>query len=141
MGADIQVLNERVQGGEPVADLHVQYAGLKGIHVPEALVPLAIDEFPAIFAAAALAKGTTRVTGAHELRVKESDRLAAMADGLRAVGVAVEEFDDGYWGPLREHDRAVRDELMDGRRHVFEAEMKERRRTHGRSGHEARPAD
>ncbi|MEK8072513.1 hypothetical protein [Rhodococcoides navarretei] len=53
----------------------------------------------------------------------------------------VEEFDDGYWGPLREHDRAVRDELMDGRRHVFEAEMKERRRTHGRSGHEARPAD
>lgn len=53
----------------------------------------------------------------------------------------VEEFDDEYWSPLREHDRAVRDELMDGRRHVFEAEMKERRRTHGRSGHEARPTD
>ncbi|MDV8020224.1 hypothetical protein [Rhodococcus sp. IEGM 1330] len=53
----------------------------------------------------------------------------------------VEEFDDGYWGPLREHDRAVRSELMDGRRHVFESEMKERRRTHGRSGHEARPTD
>nr|WP_314142012.1 hypothetical protein [uncultured Rhodococcus sp.] len=53
----------------------------------------------------------------------------------------VEEFDDGYWGPLREHERAVRNELMDGRRHVFEAEMKERRRTHGRSGHEARPSD
>lgn len=53
----------------------------------------------------------------------------------------VEEFDDGYWGPLREHDRAVRNELMDGRRHVFEAEMKEKRRTHGRSGHEARPTD
>ena len=53
----------------------------------------------------------------------------------------VEEFDDGYWGPLREHDRAVRNELMDGRRHVFESEMKERRRTHGRSGHEARPTD
>lgn len=53
----------------------------------------------------------------------------------------VEEFDDGYWSPLREHERAVRDELLDGRRHVFEAEMKEKRRTHGRSGHEARPAD
>ncbi|CCQ17402.1 putative uncharacterized protein [Rhodococcus sp. AW25M09] len=53
----------------------------------------------------------------------------------------VEEFDDGYWSPLREHDRAVRDELLEGRRHVFEAEMKERRRTHGRSGHEARPSD
>ncbi|MDZ7932043.1 MAG: hypothetical protein U5N21_19100 [Rhodococcus sp. (in: high G+C Gram-positive bacteria)] len=53
----------------------------------------------------------------------------------------VEEFDDGYWGPLREHDRSVRAELMDGRRHVFEAEMKEQRRTHGRSGHEARPTD
>lgn len=53
----------------------------------------------------------------------------------------VEEFDDGYWGPLREHERAVRDELMDGRRHVFEAEMKERRRSHGRAGHEARPSD
>ncbi|MBY4128429.1 hypothetical protein HQO83_08520 [Rhodococcus fascians] len=53
----------------------------------------------------------------------------------------VEEFDDGYWSPLREHERAVRDELLDGRRHVFEAEMKEQRRTHGRRGHEARPAD
>lgn len=53
----------------------------------------------------------------------------------------VEEFDDGYWGPLREHERAVRDELLGGRRHVFEAEMKEKRRTHGRSGHEARPSD
>ena len=53
----------------------------------------------------------------------------------------VEEFDDGYWSPLREHERAVRDELLDGRRHVFEAEMKEQRRTHGRRGHEARPTD
>ena len=53
----------------------------------------------------------------------------------------VEEFDDGYWGPLREHDRVVRSELMEGRRHVFEAEMKEKRRTHGRRGHEATPTD
>lgn len=95
MGADIQVLNERVQGGEPVADLHVQYAGLKGIHVPEALVPLAIDEFPAIFVAASFAEGDTLVTGAEELRVKESDRIQVMADGLHSLGIQAEATPDG----------------------------------------------
>jgi 3-phosphoshikimate 1-carboxyvinyltransferase len=95
MGADIRVERAWEQGGEPVADLRVRHAPLHGIHVPEALVPDMIDEFPVLFAAAAGAVGTTRVTGAHELRVKESDRIATMASGLRALGIAVEEADDG----------------------------------------------
>jgi len=95
MGADIQLLNQREQGGEPVADLHVKYAGLKGIHVPEHLVPLAIDEFPVLFVAASFAEGDTLVTGAEELRVKESDRIQVMADGLQALGIKAEATPDG----------------------------------------------
>jgi 3-phosphoshikimate 1-carboxyvinyltransferase len=95
MGADIAVLDPREVGGEPVADLRVRGAALRGIEVPPALVPLAIDEFPALFVAAACAQGRTVVTGAEELRVKESDRIAAMADGLAAVGLPVQPTADG----------------------------------------------
>ncbi|WP_430390202.1 3-phosphoshikimate 1-carboxyvinyltransferase [Dyella sp. 20L07] len=95
MGADIRVENERESGGEPVGDLIVCYAPLHGIELPEALVPDMIDEFPVLFVAAAAAKGRTVVRGAAELRVKESDRIAAMANGLRALGVSVEEAPDG----------------------------------------------
>jgi len=95
MGADITIENERVIGGEPVADIHVRSASLKGIHIPEDQVPLAIDEFPVLFIAAACAAGTTVLTGARELRVKESDRIAVMAEGLRRLGVAVQETEDG----------------------------------------------
>jgi 3-phosphoshikimate 1-carboxyvinyltransferase len=95
MGADIRDTNTRIAGGEAIADLIVRHAPLHGIDVPEALVPDMIDEFPALFVAAAAAKGTTRVTGAAELRVKESDRIAVMARGLRALGVSVEETPDG----------------------------------------------
>jgi 3-phosphoshikimate 1-carboxyvinyltransferase len=95
MGADIEVLNAREVGGEPVADLRVCYAPLKGIDVPEALVPLAIDEFPVLFVAACCASGETRVTGAEELRVKESDRIQSMVDGLKALGVSIEGTPDG----------------------------------------------
>ena len=95
MGADIRAENAAEQGGEPVADLVVRHAPLHGIDVPEHLVPDMIDEFPALFIAAAAAHGTTRVSGAAELRVKESDRLAAMASGLRSLGIAVDERADG----------------------------------------------
>ncbi len=95
MGADIVEDAPREHGGEPVADLVVRHAPLHGIDVPEALVPDMIDEFPALFVAAAVAKGRTRVTGAAELRVKESDRIATMAAGLRTLGVAIEETPDG----------------------------------------------
>lgn len=95
MGADITEENPAEQGGEPVADLVVRYAPLKGAQIPEALVPDMIDEFPALFVAAAAAEGQTVVTGAAELRVKESDRLAAMATGLRTLGVQVDETEDG----------------------------------------------
>ena len=95
MGADIELLREREVGGEPVADLRVRSASLRGIDVPPALVPLAIDEFPALFVAAACATGRTVVTGAEELRVKESDRIAVMADGLRALGVDAQPTPDG----------------------------------------------
>ncbi|WP_303635946.1 3-phosphoshikimate 1-carboxyvinyltransferase [Stenotrophomonas tuberculopleuritidis] len=95
MGADITEENPAEQGGEPVADLVVRYAPLKGARIPEALVPDMIDEFPALFVAAAAAQGQTVVTGAAELRVKESDRLAAMATGLRALGMQVDETEDG----------------------------------------------
>ncbi len=95
MGADITVSNERVVGGEPVADLRVRYAPLHGIRIPEDQVPLAIDEFPALFVAAACAEGQTVLTGAEELRVKESDRIAVMADGLKALGVNAEATPDG----------------------------------------------
>jgi 3-phosphoshikimate 1-carboxyvinyltransferase len=95
MGADITLQNEREVGGEPVADLHVRYAPLKGIDIPEDQVPLAIDEFPALFIAAACAQGRTVLRGAQELRVKESDRIAAMAEGLTTLGVVNEVLDDG----------------------------------------------
>ena len=95
MGADIEVHDRREQGGEPVGDLRVRHAALSGIEVPESLVPDMIDEFPALFVAAACARGETVVRGAAELRVKESDRIAAMAVGLRTLGVTVEETPDG----------------------------------------------
>lgn len=95
MGADITLQNEREVGGEPVADIRVKSAKLKGIHVPESLVPLAIDEFPVLFVAAACAEGETVVTGAEELRVKESDRIQVMADGLQALAVNAVATDDG----------------------------------------------
>jgi 3-phosphoshikimate 1-carboxyvinyltransferase len=95
MGADIEILNARLAGGEPVADLRVRHAPLRGIRIPEALVPLAIDEFPALFVAAACAEGVTVLTGAEELRVKESDRIQVMADGLNALGIAAEPTPDG----------------------------------------------
>jgi 3-phosphoshikimate 1-carboxyvinyltransferase len=95
MGADITVQNERAVGGEPVADIRVRYAPLKGIKIPEDQVPLAIDEFPAIFIAAACATGKTTLTGAKELRVKESDRIQVMADGLTILGIDAQPTEDG----------------------------------------------
>lgn len=95
MGASIEILNEREVGGEPVADLRVVSKPLKGIDIPEELVPLAIDEFPVLFIAAACAEGETRLTGAEELRVKESDRIQVMADGLHIIGVDAQPTPDG----------------------------------------------
>ena len=95
MGADIRLDNERVQAGEPVADIVVRGASLHGTEIGAAEVELAIDECPAIFVAAACARGTTRITGAAELRVKESDRITVMADGLARLGVNVTEQPDG----------------------------------------------
>ena len=95
MGADIREDNAGTHGGEPVADLLVRYAPLHGIEVPEALVPDMIDEFPALFIAAACAEGPSVVRGAAELRVKESDRLGVMAAGLRTLGLQVDETPDG----------------------------------------------
>jgi 3-phosphoshikimate 1-carboxyvinyltransferase len=95
MGADLRLVNHRTCGAEPVADIEVRPARLKGIAVPERLVALAIDEFPAFFIAAACAEGETLVTGAEELRVKESDRIAVMAEGLTALGVTNEVRPDG----------------------------------------------
>lgn len=95
MGGDLTVMNEREVGGEPVADIRVRYAPLKGIDIPEHLVPLAIDEFPVLFVAASCATGRTVLTGAEELRVKESDRIQVMADGLKVLGVQAEPTPDG----------------------------------------------
>ena len=95
MGADIELLEPREAGGEPVADLRVRHAPLKGIDIPPELVPLAIDEFPALFVAAACAEGRTRLVGAEELRVKESDRIQVMADGLQALGIDAQPTADG----------------------------------------------
>lgn len=95
MGADIGFSNKREVGGEPVADVRIRYAPLKGIDIPEELVPLAIDEFPVLFIAAACAEGTTRLSGAEELRVKESDRIQAMADGLTTLGINAQPTPDG----------------------------------------------
>jgi len=95
MGADIRLDNPRWAGYEPIADIRVRSAPLHGIVIPEAQVPLAIDEFPALFIAAACAEGETRLTGAAELRVKESDRIQVMADGLRCLGIVAEPTADG----------------------------------------------
>jgi len=95
MGANLELLNPREAGGEPVADIRVRAAPLRGIRIPEDQVPLAIDEFPALFIAAACAQGETVLTGAHELRVKESDRIAVMAQGLKHLGIAARETPDG----------------------------------------------
>lgn len=95
MGAHLVVENPREVGGEPVADLRVKGGVLRGIVVPQDQVPLAIDEFPALFIAAACAQGETVLTGAKELRVKESDRIAVMAQGLRTLGVEATELPDG----------------------------------------------
>ena len=104
MGADIAEEHAGEQGGEPVCDLRVRHAPLRGIEVPVEHVPDMIDEFPALFVAAACADGATVVRGAAELRVKESDRIATMAAGLRALGVVVDETPDGatiHGGTLR----------------------------------------
>jgi 3-phosphoshikimate 1-carboxyvinyltransferase len=95
MGANIEILNPREVGGEPVADLRVTSSELHGIHIPEEFVPLAIDEFPILFVAAACAKGETVLTGAEELRVKESDRIQVMADGLQILGIDAQPTKDG----------------------------------------------
>ncbi|GAA0672096.1 3-phosphoshikimate 1-carboxyvinyltransferase [Sphingomonas insulae] len=95
MGADITELDPRTVGGEPVADLRVRHAPLTAIDVPPDLAPSMIDEYPVLFVAAAFAKGRTVARGAHELRVKESDRIAAMKDALEACGVPCEEYEDG----------------------------------------------
>lgn len=95
MGANLELLNAREVGGEPVADIRVRAARLRGARIPEDQVPLAIDEFPALFVAAACAAGETLLTGAQELRVKESDRIAVMAQGLKQLGADARETPDG----------------------------------------------
>ncbi len=95
MGADITISNVREWAGEPVADLRVKYQPLRGIEIPQEWVPLAIDELPVILIAAAYAHGETVLRGAQELRVKESDRIACMAAGLKALGIHVEVLPDG----------------------------------------------
>ena len=95
MGANITLENRRFYGAEPVADINIKYTPLHGVEVPKEHVTSAIDEFPALLIAAALAKGKTVLRDAKELRVKETDRIAAMAAGLNALGVSVEVFDDG----------------------------------------------
>jgi 3-phosphoshikimate 1-carboxyvinyltransferase len=95
MGADIELIDRRMAGGEPVADIRVKSARLRGIQIPVDQVPLAIDEFPALFIAAACAEGETVLTGAEELRVKESDRIQVMADGLAKLGIQAEPTPDG----------------------------------------------
>jgi 3-phosphoshikimate 1-carboxyvinyltransferase len=95
MGADIEVVHQRVVGGEPVADLVVRHSVLTGIEVPPDVAPSMIDEFPILFIAAAFAQGRTVMRGLEELRVKESDRIAVMAMGLSACGIVVQELPDG----------------------------------------------
>src|SRR5690606_20956693 len=96
MGADIAVDTERIAGGEPIADIRIRGTRtLKGSHIPEDQLPLAIDAFPALFIAAACAEGRTILTGAAELRVKESDRIQVMADGLQTMGIDCTPTEDG----------------------------------------------
>jgi 3-phosphoshikimate 1-carboxyvinyltransferase len=115
MGGRIEVENPRSSGAEPVADLRVHSSALQGIDVPAAAVPLAIDEFPVLFIAAACARGQTRITGAEELRVKESDRIAAMAAGFEAMGVAHEATADGMCIEGKPDGRAFRGGEIDSR--------------------------
>ncbi|MES9836023.1 MAG: 3-phosphoshikimate 1-carboxyvinyltransferase [Candidatus Thiodiazotropha sp.] len=95
MGADLELSNQREVGGEPVADIRIRSSRLNGIDIPEELVPLAIDEFPALFVAAACAQGETRLRGAEELRVKESDRIQVMVEGLQRLGIQADPTPDG----------------------------------------------
>ena len=95
MGGKIELINQRLQAGELIADIKVSSSKLKGIEIPENLVPLAIDEFPVLFIAASCAEGETILTGAKELRVKESDRIQVMADGLASLGINNEVLEDG----------------------------------------------
>lgn len=111
MGGDIRLHRVADHGGEPVADIEVRPGALRGVTVPPVLVPIAMDELPCLFAAAAVADGETVVTGAGELRVKETDRLAAMGEGLAALGVAVEPFPDG----LRVRGGAIAGGTVDSR--------------------------
>ncbi|HEU5118460.1 MAG TPA: 3-phosphoshikimate 1-carboxyvinyltransferase, partial [Isosphaeraceae bacterium] len=96
MGADIRVENERTYGGEPIADLTVRTSELQGISVGGTVIPNLIDEIPILAVAATCATGRTEIRDAGELRVKETDRIAAMAHNLRALGTEVEEFEDGF---------------------------------------------
>jgi len=117
MGGYIECLNERIVGGEPVADLRVKHSLLRGIEVDPKLAPSMIDEFPILFVAAALAEGTTTTSGLDELRVKESDRLAAMAAALTGAGARIEEREDGLviegtgGEPLRGSDAPIETHL------------------------------
>ncbi|MFK7864388.1 MAG: bifunctional prephenate dehydrogenase/3-phosphoshikimate 1-carboxyvinyltransferase [Pseudohongiellaceae bacterium] len=95
MGAKLELCDERIVGGEPVADISIEYSPLQGIEIPQSDIPLAIDEFPVLFIAAANAQGDTVLRGAEELRVKESDRIEAMATGLSTLGVVNEVYPDG----------------------------------------------
>ena len=95
MGGNVELSNERVDAGELIADIRVRSSNLKGIQIPKKLVPLAIDEFPAIFIAASCAAGETLLRGAKELRVKESDRIQVMADGLTSLGIINNVLEDG----------------------------------------------
>lgn len=95
MGADIQIFNRREEAGEPVADLRVQSAALRGVHIGVEQIPQTIDDFPILCVAAAVAEGETIITGAEELRVKESDRIATMSAELRAMGARITEQPDG----------------------------------------------
>lgn len=95
MGADLTYFNQREVGGEPVADITARHSALRGIEVPPEVAPSMIDEFPVFFVAASVAQGRTVTSGLDELRVKESDRLALMASGLKAIGAQVQEREDG----------------------------------------------
>jgi len=97
MGANISISNKRLCGEELVADLYIKHAQLEGIDIPTAMVPVAIDEFPVIFIAAACAKGQTLLHGAKELRCKESDRIGAMVDGLQILGIEAQALEDGVF--------------------------------------------
>jgi len=108
MGAEIEVLSLREETGEPVADLRVRGARLNGVEIGPEMVARTIDEYPVLAVAAALARGMTVISGAKELRYKESDRIAAMSEGLKSLGVRVEEREDGMKIEGRERLRGAR---------------------------------